>query len=110
MLASMIYLWATISDDDITPYKWFVVTCNDLSRAPIPLIGIVQALSMAGFRVAFAKDVHCIPLGFGSTVFRNLHALLCSFQVSSYIVQNLSYRSSVHAIPISHSIYPSVGI
>jgi hypothetical protein len=86
-------------------YKWFVVTCNDLPRAPIPLIGIVQALSMAGFRVAFAKDVHCIPLGFGGTVFRNLHALLCSFQVSSYIVQNLSYRSSVHAIPISHSIY-----
>jgi hypothetical protein len=39
-------------------------------------IGLLQALSMAGFRVAFVKDVHCIPLGFGGTVVRNLHALL----------------------------------
>jgi hypothetical protein len=68
-------------------------------------IGSVQALSMACFRVAFVKDVHCTPLGFGGTVFHNLHALLCSFQVSSSIVQNLSYRSSVHAISFSHSIY-----
>jgi hypothetical protein len=68
-------------------------------------IGLVQALSMAGFQVAFAKVVHCIPLGFGGTVFRNLHALLCSFQVPSAIVQNLSYRLSAHAISFSHSIY-----
>jgi hypothetical protein len=67
-------------------------------------IGLVQALSMAGFRVAFVKDVHCIPLGFGGTVFRNLQALSCSFQVSSSIVQNLSYRFSVHAISFSHSV------
>jgi hypothetical protein len=67
--------------------------------------GLVQALSMAGFQVAFVKDVHCFPLGFGGTVFRNLHALLCSFDVSSSIVQDLSYRFSVHAISFSHSIY-----
>jgi hypothetical protein len=60
---------------------------------------------MASFQVAFVKDVHCIPLGFGGTVFRNLHALLCSFQVSPSIVQNLSYRLSVHAISFSHSIH-----
>jgi hypothetical protein len=59
-------------------------------------VGLVQALSMAGFQVAFVKDVHCIPFGFGGTVFRNLQALLCSFQVPSAIVQNLSYRLSVH--------------
>jgi hypothetical protein len=63
-------------------------------------IGLVQALSMA-----FVKDVHCIPLGFGCTVFGNLHALLCSSQVSASIVQNPSYRLSVHAISFSHSIF-----
>jgi hypothetical protein len=60
---------------------------------------------MAGFQGAFVKDGHCIPLGFGGTGFRNLHALLCSFQVPSAIVQNLSSRLSVHAISFSHSIY-----
>jgi hypothetical protein len=60
---------------------------------------------MAGFRVAFVRDVHCIPLGFGGAVFRNLHALERAFQVSSSIVQNLSYLFSVHAISFSHSIY-----
>jgi hypothetical protein len=85
--------------------------CNDTSQSNKieqkhhQHIGLAQALSMAGFRVAFAKDVHCIPLGFGGTVNRNLHALLCSFHVSSSIVQNPSYRLNVHAISFSHSTY-----
>jgi hypothetical protein len=35
---------------------------------------------------------HGLPFGFGGNVFCNLHDLLCSVQVSSSIVQNLSYR------------------
>jgi hypothetical protein len=52
-----------------------------------------------------SKDVHCIPLGNGGIVFRNLHALLRTFQVSSSTAENLSYRLRVHAISFSHSIY-----
>jgi hypothetical protein len=49
---------------------------NEIEQIYHQHIGIVQALLMVGFRVA--KGVHCIPIGFGGTVFRNLHALLCS--------------------------------
>jgi hypothetical protein len=55
---------------------------------------------MADFRVAFAKDVHCTVC---HLVLEVLY--LRSFQVSPSILENLSYRLSVHAISLSRSIY-----
>jgi hypothetical protein len=65
---------------------------------------LAQTLTRCGFWVAFQKDLHCIPLGHGGSVYSGLQRLMISLGVSSSDVTRCVGKLAKHAVHYGHLI------
>jgi hypothetical protein len=61
-----------------------------------------QTLTRCGFRVAFQKDLHCIPLGHGVSLYSGLQRLRISLGVNSSEVTRCVGKLAKHALHYGH--------
>lgn len=66
--------------------------------------GLVDTLTRLGFKVEFAQDTHCVPLGHGGTVYASLEALLQKLGVVACHRNKLLRHLEKHAIQYAHAI------
>jgi hypothetical protein len=65
---------------------------------------LVDTLTHLGFKVDFNKDIHCVPLGHGGTVYKSLEMLLQQTGLGTNTVAKVMRHLEKHAVRYAHTI------